>query len=544
MQNNNNDIEINIGELFILLLHKIWIIVLTSIVCAVVAGLISKFVITPVYTSSTKLYIINRQNKDTITSSDLQTGSQLTQDFKVLVLSRPVTEQVISKLNLNMTHNELVSNIFVKVPDNTRILEITVQNQDPVLAKQLADSIAEVSSERMVSILEMEKVNIVEKGNIPTVPTSPSVMKNTILSGIVGAFISAFVIIFIQIIDNSIKNAEQIEKYLDLTVLGTIPLEMKYSNKAKINKKAFWKKRKENNILNEHSSIEKGTLEFTSNEAYKSLRTNIQFCGKEVKTICITSSLPNEGKTVVSFRLATAFAESGKKVLFIDADLRKSVIISRLKIDNAVNGLSQYLSGMNYLEEVIYKSNLENLDIIFTGILPPNPSEMLGSEEFKNLVKNLREEYDYIFIDTPPLGVVIDSANVADICDGTILVIESNKISYRLAQRVLKQLNTGKSKVLGAVLNKANIHGVGYNKKYYGKYYSLEYGNEKVHENNDENVHVNNDENIHETDNEKVHETDNENEHENDKENVHKTDNENVHENGYENGNEYDKYGN
>ncbi|HCL01043.1 MAG TPA: polysaccharide export protein, partial [Lachnoclostridium phytofermentans] len=100
MQNNNKDIEINIGELFILLLHKIWIIVLTSIVCAVVAGLISKFVMTPVYTSSTKLYIINRQNKDIITSSDLQTGSQLTQDFKVLVLSSPVTEQVISKLNL------------------------------------------------------------------------------------------------------------------------------------------------------------------------------------------------------------------------------------------------------------------------------------------------------------------------------------------------------------------------------------------------------------------------------------------------------------
>ncbi|ABX41591.1 polysaccharide biosynthesis tyrosine autokinase [Lachnoclostridium phytofermentans] len=476
MQNNNNDIEINLGEIFILLLHKIWIIVLSSIVCAVAAGLISKFVMTPVYTSDTKLYIINRQNKDTITSSDLQTGSQLTQDFKVMVLSRPVTEQVISKLNLNMTHDELVSNINVKVPENTRILEITVQNQDPLLAKQLADSIAEVASERMVSVLEMEKVNIVEEGNIPTIPTSPHIMKNTILSGIIGALISAFVIIFIHIIDDSIKNAEQIEKYLGLTVLGTIPLELKNSNKRGKNKKAY--KRKKGDTNNEHSSIQKATLEFTINEAYKSLRTNIQFCGKDIKTICITSSLPNEGKTVVSFRLATAFADSGKKVLFIDADLRKSVIISKLKIDNAVNGLSQYISGMNSLEEVIHKSNVENRDIIFTGILPPNPSEMLGSEEFKNLVKNLRDEYDYIIIDTPPLGVVIDSANVADICDGTIMVIESNKISYRFAQRVLKQLITEKSKVLGAVLNKANIYGVGYNKKYYGKYYSHVYAND------------------------------------------------------------------
>lgn len=475
MQNNNNDIEINIGELFFLLLHKIWIIVLASIICAVVAGLISKFAITPVYTSSTKLYIINRQNKDTITTSDLQTGSELTQDYKVLVLSRPVTEQVINKLNLNMTHNELISNIFVKVPDNTRILEISVQNQEPKLAKQLADSIAEVSAERMVSVLEMEKVNIVEEGNIPTIPTSPHITKNIILSGIVGGFISAFIIIFIHVIDDTIKNSEQIEKYLDLTVLGTIPLETKYSSKKRIKRKGIWKKRKEENTHNEYISIERGILEFASNEAYKTLRTNIQFSGRDVKTICITSSLPNEGKTVVSFRLATALAESGKKVLFIDADLRKSVIISRLKINNGVNGLSQYLSGMNSLEEVINNTNVENVDIIFTGILPPHPSEMLASEEFKDLVRSLREEYDYVIIDTPPLGVVIDSAHVAEICDGTILVIESNNVSYRLIQKVLKQLTTGKCRVLGAVLNKANIYGIGYNKNHYGKYYKNEY---------------------------------------------------------------------
>lgn len=475
MQNNNNDIEINIGELFFLLLHKIWIIVLASIICAVVAGVISKFAITPVYTSSTKLYIINRQNKDTITTSDLQTGSELTQDYKVLVLSRPVTEQVISKLNLNMTHNELISNIFVKVPDNTRILEISVQNQEPELAKQLADSIAEVSAERMVSVLEMEKVNIVEEGNIPTIPTSPHITKNIILSGIVGGFISAFIIVFIHVIDDTIKNSEQIEKYLDLTVLGTIPLEAKYSSKKRIKRKGIRKKRKEEDTHNEYISIERGILEFASNEAYKTLRTNIQFSGRDVKTICITSSLPNEGKTVVSFRLATALAESGKKVLFIDADLRKSVIISRLKINNGVNGLSQYLSGMNSLEEVINNTNVENVDIIYTGILPPHPSEMLASEEFKDLVRSLREEYDYIIIDTPPLGVVIDSAHVAEICDGTILVIESNKISYRLIQKVLKQLMTGKCRVLGAVLNKANIYGIGYNKNHYGKYYKNEY---------------------------------------------------------------------
>ncbi|MBU5333622.1 polysaccharide biosynthesis tyrosine autokinase [Anaerocolumna aminovalerica] len=468
---NNNDIEIDIGDLFFLLLHKMWFILLWGILSAAAAIFISKVLITPVYTSSTKLYIINRQNKDTITSSDLQTGSQLTQDYKILVLSRPVTEQVLSKLNLDMTHEELVSNITVKVPENTRILEISVQNPNPETAKQLADSIAEESAERMVSILEMEKVNIVEEGDIPSFPTSPSIIKNAILGSLAGAFISTFIIILIHIIDDTVKDVEQIEKYLGLTVLGTIPLETKYAGKIKNKKKAIKKRKKEENIYPEGISIEKASLEFSVNEAYKTLRTNIQFCGKDIKTICITSSLPDEGKTVVAFRLATALSESGKKVLFIDADLRKSVIVNRLKISNGANGLSQYLSGMSTLEEVIHKTNVENVDIIFTGILPPHPSEMLENEEFKDLVRSQREIYDYIIIDTPPLGVVIDSANVAEICDGTILVIESGKISYRLIQRVLKQLITGKSRVLGAVLNKANIYGKGYKKNYYGKYY-------------------------------------------------------------------------
>lgn len=209
-------------------------------------------------------------------------------------------------------------------------------------------------------------------------------------------------------------------------------------------------------------------MDFRSNEAYKSLRTNIQFCGSDIRQICFTSCLPSEGKSSISFNIATSFAETGKKVIFVDADLRKSTIVGRYKPNQAVMGLTHYLSGQNSLEEVLYTTNIENLDIIFTGPVPPNPAELLGSNCFIELMKLLREEYDYIIIDTPPLGSVIDSAIVAEHCDGVVFVIEKNAISYKFAQRVKNQLDKTNCKILGAVLNKVDKSS---DQKYYGKKY-------------------------------------------------------------------------
>lgn len=170
---------------------------------------------------------------------------------------------------------------------------------------------------------------------------------------------------------------------------------------------------------------------------------------------------------MVSFRLAISLAESGKKVLFIDADLRKSALIGRHRIDRAVYGLSQYLSGMNQLDEVLYQTNIENLDMIFTGPIPPNPSELLESDCFREMVDSLKPNYDYIIFDTPPLGVVIDSVNVAKFCDGTVLVVETHKVSYKLAQKVIKQLEKGNCRILGVVINRVSVK----HKRDYGKYY-------------------------------------------------------------------------
>lgn len=220
-------------------------------------------------------------------------------------------------------------------------------------------------------------------------------------------------------------------------------------------------------------------LDFKTNEAYKTLRTNISFCGDDVQAIAFTSSVPNEGKSMVSFQCARALAEDSKKVLYIDADIRKSVLIARYGADHEVSGLTHFLTGKKHLDDVICQTNIKNMDVIFSGQVAPNPSELLGKERFASMIDRAKNEYgyDYIIIDCPPLGSVIDAAVVARVCDGTIIVIESDNLSYRITQKVKDQLDKSGCRILGAVLNKVEMEGKGYYGKYYGSYYGKYYGN-------------------------------------------------------------------
>ena len=170
-------------------------------------------------------------------------------------------------------------------------------------------------------------------------------------------------------------------------------------------------------------SIKKKGNDYSSEEAYKSLRTNLQFCGGDKKVIAFTSCTPNEGKSNVTLNLAVSLAEAGSRVLLIDADLRKSVLLARVRAEGKVRGLSHLLSGQSSLAETITKTNVPGLQILFAGPVPPNPAELLGGKMFEELVRTAREIYDYVIIDTPPLGRVIDCAVITKICDGVVMVI-------------------------------------------------------------------------------------------------------------------------
>lgn len=212
-----------------------------------------------------------------------------------------------------------------------------------------------------------------------------------------------------------------------------------------------------------------GEDNFFVQEAYKVLRTNLQFCGQGIKVIALTSCNENEGKTTVSLHLARSLAELGKRVIMIDGDMRKSVIVGRNTTASKVSGLSEVLTGMNKVSECIYATQYPNLNIMFAGKCPPNPVELLNSSYFSKLIEHIRDFFDYIIIDTPPLGRVIDAAVIAPNCDGIIFVLGSRHIHRKQAQEVMEQIDKSGKKILGVVRNNIARKGHGYyyrDKKY------------------------------------------------------------------------------
>lgn len=218
------------------------------------------------------------------------------------------------------------------------------------------------------------------------------------------------------------------------------------------------------------------TLDFYYEEAIKKLRTNIQFVGQDVKTVMVTSCFPNEGKSDITVQLATEIANMGKKVLLIDADIRRSSFVSRYKVRRRVKGLSHYLCGHATLNSIIYPTS-KGFDLIFSGQSAPNPSELLESDAFRQIMTETTAQYDYVLVDTPPVTSVTDASIVGKITDGCIMVLEVGRVKYRVAQKVKSELEQAGVHIVGVVLNKVDMKSGGYYGKYgkYGGYYSNDY---------------------------------------------------------------------
>lgn len=204
-------------------------------------------------------------------------------------------------------------------------------------------------------------------------------------------------------------------------------------------------------ILNKNSS-------FPIQEAYKSLRTNIRFSirGEGCRKICITSATAGEGKSITLLNLAISIAESGQKVLLIDADMRRPAV-ARLLVEKPVPGLSNVLAGLSTAEEAIRKEIYPNLDILFSGDVPPNPSEILSTSEMETLITKMSGRYDYILVDTPPVGVVSDACLVANILDGVLLLVRQGRTKRDEVKRAVKNLQMTDARILGYVLNGVSV---------------------------------------------------------------------------------------
>lgn len=216
--------------------------------------------------------------------------------------------------------------------------------------------------------------------------------------------------------------------------------------------------------------IQTEELGFQTNEAIKMLRANIQFSGYGMKAIAMTSCHANEGKSFVSFELAKSLAELGERTLYLDCDIRNSLAQARLGVTEKLPGLSDFLVGKAQIGDILCKTDVPHLHMIFAGSLSPNPAELLSEDLFERLCDALKKNYDYIIMDTAPLGLVIDAAIIAKQCDGTIMVIKAGDTDRKQAQQVKARLEAANVRILGVVLNEAGGGHSGYGYGGYGEY--------------------------------------------------------------------------
>lgn len=206
------------------------------------------------------------------------------------------------------------------------------------------------------------------------------------------------------------------------------------------------------NILNKNSS-------FAAQEAYRTLRTNVRFAvnSSGCKKICITSGSAGEGKSITFLNFAISVAEAGQKVLLIDADLRRPAL-ARLLVEKATPGLSNVLAGLAEPEDAIHKDVYENLDVMFSGDAPPNPSELLSSDRMRQMIEKLSLQYDYILVDTPPVNIVSDACEVANLLDGVLLLVRQDKSKKEEVKRAVTRLQLTGAKLLGYILNDTTLN--------------------------------------------------------------------------------------
>lgn len=231
--NNNDEIEIDLGEVFHLVISKLGVIILSGILLGVLSIIGTMLFITPKYESTTKIMVLNKQDNNTLTSADMQTSTQLTKDYAELIQSRTVLEGVIAQLNLDMTYKEMLNKVSVETSSDSRIVSISVTDEDPYTASEIANAVRDMAAEHIQSVMDIEAVNVVDTANIPNEKASPSLAKNGVIGGLLGVIIAMAAVIIIYLTNDTIKVEEDVELYLGLSVLGSIPFSEKESRSKK-----------------------------------------------------------------------------------------------------------------------------------------------------------------------------------------------------------------------------------------------------------------------------------------------------------------------
>lgn len=477
---------IDLKYLIRLLLGKIWLILLITIIGGAAGFGISKTLMPLEYSSHITMYVqsyygvsdgINNQNNISNSKQLVNTYMEVLKDDAVmnavgdLLITQYDSYTIEQNFNLSngrITPGSLRSCISISSVTDTSAVNVVATAKNAEIAAAICNNLTSVAPEFVEDAVGVGSINTIDKAKVYNNPVAPNIPKNTILGMAMGFILIVMLLIAIDFFDNTVKDPDALGNKYNKAIIGEIQ-QFAAEKKTKKNKKT--------SDSTDYLKLTDKDVPFSVVESYKSIRTNITFSlsTTDKKIFAVSSANPGEGKSTTSANIAIAFAQSGKNVLLIDADMRKSM---QHKIFNLKNkkGLSSAISKMNKVEECIQSCAVKHLDIMTAGPIPPNPSELLASKNMDTMLENLSEKYDIIIIDTSPINVVTDAMELAKNISGIITVLRYGKTTNDDVDAAIKKIEFAQMNMLGFILNGIKIKNRG---KHYSKdryYYKKGYG--------------------------------------------------------------------
>lgn len=462
----NQEQELDISYIFRTIWHWFLLIVLFVII-GTLAAVFYNYGADIKYQSETTLYVEPQVVSNEVDYQGILTNQRMVNTYAEIIKSRKVVSRTIENLKLDVTYENLLEELSVTSDTDTQMIYIKVKDTNKELAKDIANDLAQSFIVEIAENLQITNISVIDEAIVSDEPVEPRKILNIALGVAAGLAVGLMLAFLLESLDNKIKTHEDVKKYLKIKVLGMIP-HNSIDNEIDGKKKVYVKPNEVNiKIVNDPTSV--------VSESVRMIRTNLNFL--DLKVINVTSTMPSEGKSELITNLAASFAMLDKRVLVVDCDLRKPKIHRNFNLSRGI-GISDIVlsKGMIGYKEAIqtYQTDKIRIDILTAGSKVSNPSELINSQRFANLIKQIKEDYDLVLIDCPPISSLTDGVLVSKLADGTVYVIESNRTDYQVIQGCIEELQNNKAFILGTILTKVDVKR---EKKLYGYKYDYYYSN-------------------------------------------------------------------
>ena len=423
------------------ILRRRWMSIVTIALLTLALVSVVTLMMPKAYTATTRLFFAVAGDS----VSALEQGSSFAEkqmaSYAEVATSPKVLDKVVEQLGLSTTAVELADSVEANVPVDTVIIEVAATDPDPLQAARIANAVgaelARAAGDLTPSLAngsEAVRVRTLAVAQVPTAPSSPNIPMNLGVGLILGLLLGFGVAILRKLLDTKIRSEQDVRALTDTPILGVVAFDQ---------------------AVPRHPIILRDEPLAAPSEAVRRLRTNLQFIdvANRPTSIVVSSSVPAEGKSTIALNLAVSLADTGARVILVDADLRRPSLAEYVGIEGNV-GLTTVLIGRADVADVVQPLGTTTLDLLPSGQIPPNPSELLGSPAMAGLLDRLSASYDMVLLDSPPLLPVTDAAVLTKMAGGALVVVGADRIHRPQLQETLESLQTAGAHILGIVLNK------------------------------------------------------------------------------------------